>query len=74
MLVLSNVAMGKRCMLILIIASGFEHAAPREPCFAEVLDKSCSVDKVSQAVLDRKRLQGPGDSSVASHTAKVTER
>lgn len=60
---LSNAAMGKSCMFILIIASGFEHAAHRELCFAEVLYKSCSIDKVSQEVLDRKRLQGPGNSS-----------
>lgn len=63
MSVLSNAAMGKSCMFILIIASGFEHEAHRELCFAEVLYKSCSIDKVSQAVLDRKRLQGPGNSS-----------
>lgn len=45
------------------VHSGFEHAAHRELYFAEVLYKSCSIDKVSQAVLDRKRLQGPGNSS-----------
>lgn len=69
--------MGKSCMFILINASGFEHAAHRELCFAEVLYsiKSCSIDKVkSKQCWVGKGCKVLAIPLVASHTAKVTQR